>query len=92
MYYSGLGIKKDIQEAVRLFTEASEAGDTDAQEALGKIYASGDGVAQDYNKAFIYYSEAAMNGSAIGKRERDAAASHLTSTQIHMALKKLGIE
>lgn len=42
--------------------EKAEKGDAEAQYKLGKIYHEGEGVAQDYEQAFNWYSNAAKQG------------------------------
>ncbi len=46
-------------EAVIAFEQAAENGNAIAQWKLGHMYAKGDGVAVDHNKAFAYYSRIA---------------------------------
>lgn len=60
-----------VQEDVRLspeqefaaLTKKAEAGDTNAQHSLGKMYASGEGVAKDDAKAVEWYQKAAEQGN-----------------------------
>ncbi len=50
-YVSGLGVKKSIEEAVKLYVEAYEGRDWLAAGRLARFYASGKGVEQDLDKA-----------------------------------------
>ncbi|EJK56806.1 hypothetical protein THAOC_23231 [Thalassiosira oceanica] len=61
-FYGGLGIQKDMQRAIELWTEAAELGCTKAIFSLGNAFASGDGVEQDMAKAVEFYTNAAMQG------------------------------
>jgi len=48
------------------FAKAANQGDPLAQNMLGLIYKSGDGVPQDYKKAKEWYGKACDNGSQKG--------------------------
>ena len=56
--------EKETPDAVSLLREAAEQGDADAQNELGKCYASGSGVEQSYEEAARYYRMAADQGFA----------------------------
>ena len=57
-----LGLQKDAQKAVELWTEAAEA-----LYNLGVVYALGEGVGQDRAKGIQMYEKSAMGGN-IGSR------------------------
>jgi len=62
-YYSGgLGLQKDVRQAVELYTEAAELGSVEALFNLGVLYYSGDGVQEDKVKAVQLWSKAAKQG------------------------------
>ena len=62
-YYCGqLGLQKDMQMAVELWTEAAELGSIKAIHNLGDLYASGNGVQEDKTKAAEFWTKAAMQG------------------------------
>jgi len=61
-YHGGLGLQKDVQMAVELFTEAAELGSIEALFDLGNAYFHGEGVQQDKGKANEFYKEGAMQG------------------------------
>ena len=46
----------------------ANAGDVDAQMALGSCYYYGIGVQKDYNEAYKWFSEAAKKGNPAAKR------------------------
>ena len=62
-YYHGrLGLQKDKQRAIQLWTEAAEVGSIEALYSLGLAYFSGDRVQQDKAKAAEFFAKAAMQG------------------------------
>ena len=62
-YYQGeLGLQKDMQKGVPLWTQAAELGSVDALHHLGIAYHNGVGVQQDKGKAVQFWSKAAMKG------------------------------
>ncbi|MDR3279987.1 MAG: sel1 repeat family protein [Synergistaceae bacterium] len=63
MYYRGLGVSKDIAEAVKLFTAPAESGAAYAQAALGEIFYA-DMTVKDDAKASGYFRAAADQGIA----------------------------
>src|SRR5262249_49080563 len=48
LYYRGAGVPQDKAEAARWYRKAAEQGEYDAIKWLGKMYATGDGVTQDW--------------------------------------------
>jgi Skp family chaperone for outer membrane proteins len=54
----------DYEQAVAPCTKAAGQGDGEAQLNLGKMYHNGQGVAQDYQQAFKWYSSAGSQGYA----------------------------
>lgn len=60
-----LDIKKtEIDNSLSCTKKAAEQGYADAQFNLGKCYANGDGVPQDYTEAVKWYKKAAEQGNA----------------------------
>ncbi|HEY3326355.1 MAG TPA: tetratricopeptide repeat protein [Novimethylophilus sp.] len=64
MYYSGLGVTQDDQQAVIWFRKAAEQGVAEAQFNLGGMYLAGRGAAQDDRQAADWFRKAAENGVA----------------------------
>ena len=60
--YGSLGLQKDMQKVVELWTEAAELGSIEAFYSLGVAYDFGDGVQQDVPRATEFYEKAAMQG------------------------------
>ncbi|MBQ9948147.1 MAG: SEL1-like repeat protein [Oscillospiraceae bacterium] len=53
-YYRGQGVEKDKFKAVLCYTEAAEQGHFEALIMLGNCFYYGDGVAQNFDKAFYW--------------------------------------
>ena len=63
-YYFGKGIKKNIAEAIKWFTEAAENGEVNSQAILGDFYYYGfDNIKEDIKQARKWYEKAAQQGS-----------------------------
>ena len=54
-------VKKPIEAEIP-FQKRAEAGDAEAQQELGRMYASGNGVLQDYTEAVKWFHMAAEQG------------------------------
>ncbi|MCH5292250.1 MAG: sel1 repeat family protein, partial [Treponema sp.] len=52
--------RNNIQELI----ERAERGDAEAQNELGEMYYDGEGVEQDYDKAFDWFLKSAEQGNA----------------------------
>ena len=62
-FASGRGVKKNLEEAVRLYTVASDDGYCQhAQFALGECYRLGKGVGKDLGEAVRLYKQSAGQG------------------------------
>ena len=61
---NGLGGKKDIQTACRLYRRAAKNGHADAQRALGYLYEKGLGLPENHAKARKWYARAALQADA----------------------------
>lgn len=55
MFFSGLGVKKDIQKAIILMKKSANYGNKFAKHFLGKLYLNGEGVKKDEKKAIDLY-------------------------------------
>lgn len=64
-YDEGEGVKPDLAEALRWFTQAAEQGHLDAQMYVGLYYAKGKGVDRDLKAAVAWYQKAAGRGHAL---------------------------
>ena len=72
-------------EALAQWREAARAGDGKAMLALGRAFAKGLGVPQDYILAHMWLNLAAGRGSAEAARERDALAANMIPQHIASA-------
>jgi TPR repeat protein len=66
---------------------AANQGNDLAQRRLGQMYERGEGVQQDYVKAYMWYSLGTANGVEAGARLRDALAKQMDPDQIAEAQK-----
>lgn len=62
------GKKKDYKQAAEWYQKSAAQGDSWAQNNLGNLYRSGDGVTQDYAKAMELYQQAASKGDSYAYR------------------------
>ena len=74
MHLNGTGTSKNVEEAVRLFTEASKAGDARSDYVLGGLYETGKGVTQSDFFARKHYSLAAKRGHKEAKKKLTSKA------------------
>ncbi len=65
MYADGLGVKKDLPEALRLYEAAANSGEFFAQIALARIFSSGRDIAADPGAARRWYSAVAAQEGAV---------------------------
>jgi TPR repeat protein len=86
MYYAGHAVPQDDREALKWIRRAAEQGQANAQSNLGLMYAKGRGVPQDFVRAYMWYSIAAVALSGDDGRDaaksRDLSASQMTAAQI----------
>lgn len=64
MYFFGLGVAKDMSEAIKWYRSAAEQGGAGVQASLGDIYYNGWGVAQNPDEALKWYRLAAQQNNA----------------------------
>ncbi len=55
MYHDGLGVKKDHQKALELYTKSTENGNRIAPYNIGFMYEYGEGVQKNINTAIKWY-------------------------------------
>jgi hypothetical protein len=55
-----------LEDAFSLFSQSAQLGDTSAMVELGECYSSGEGVAQDENKALAWFRRAGEAGNLAG--------------------------
>jgi TPR repeat protein len=67
MYYSGLGVGVDSDQAVNWYRKAAEAGNAEGMNNLGWMYDAGYGVKTDSQRAIVWYRKAAQLGNQKAK-------------------------
>lgn len=77
--------RQDYRTAFQEFSTLAQAGDSNAQYMLGRMYAQGKGVVQDYAQAHKWYNLAAAQGHHQAAQARDDLAERMTSEQIARA-------
>ena len=75
-------VARDYAEALKWFLKNAEQGIIEAQLGLGHIYEDGEGVAQDYVMAYVWYSLAASQDDLAGEMNRDHVAGRLDATSL----------
>jgi len=75
-----------VRRAYRLFANAADQGDTNAQRILGLMYVTGRGIPQDYVAAHMWLNLAAAAASGDDQKNaatlRDETAAKMTPQQI----------
>lgn len=66
-YANGLGVAKDLVQAVFWYRKAAEQGDAEAQFNLGYSYDNGEGVPKDEIEAYAYYNLAGITHQSARK-------------------------
>lgn len=84
LYYQGLGVAQDYQEAVKWLTKAAEQRHIHAEVTLGGILADGvQGViTKNYPQALMWFIFAAAQGDVEAVEFRDSLAMKMTPVQI----------
>jgi len=62
MYHVGLGVKKDLVQAVAWYQKGATLGNADSQNYLGLWYKSGDGGKKDFEQGLFWYKKSAAQG------------------------------
>jgi len=75
-------IQGDYQSALREFRPLAEEENAVAQNNLGGMYYNGQGVAQDYVQAHMWFSLAAAQGNESARWNRDIVEEKMTPEQI----------
>jgi len=89
LYYQGLGVSQDYQEAVKWMRRAAEQGHVSAQTTLGTIYARGvqGENEKDYPQALMWFIFAAAQGDPNAMEFRDSLVVKMTPAEITQAQK-----
>ena len=65
--YGNLGLTKDFNRAIELWTEAAELGSLNAHYNLGLAYCTGNGVEEDKPRGIRHFQKAAMKGHVLSR-------------------------
>jgi TPR repeat protein len=74
MYEKAEGVTAQLNEAAKWYRKAADQGYSQAQYALGRLFADGRGVLQDYIEAHKWLNLASSNGEAAAATQRDKLA------------------
>ncbi len=75
-YRYGIGVTKDLEQAVQWYQKAADQGNTDAQMNLASVYAKGIGVAKDPKLAMQWMRKAAEQGDFRAQADLGEALMH----------------
>jgi TPR repeat protein len=82
MLAEGLGVEKNMAEAIPLFKSAARTGEFSAQIELGRIYSRGTDVPVDHAAAFNWYSAALAQSDSIDDcEEMEEARKYIANTK-----------
>lgn len=84
--------QKDYVTAYRLFEPLAKQGHSAAQYNLGRMYARGEGIPQNYIEAYKWFFLANKNGRKEGAQAMRALAKKLTDLQMKTAILRAGEE
>ncbi len=62
MYSEGDGIAQDFKQAYKWYSQAALLGDARALYNLGTLYANGEGVERNWDRAKMYFKQACKAG------------------------------
>lgn len=79
--------REDYETAVTWFRKSAEQGEALAQYNLGVKYANGQGVAQDYILAHMWFNIGGANGNKKAMENREIIAKKMTRENISKAQK-----
>lgn len=68
LFFQGLGVTQDYNEALHWYQMAAGNNNTDAQYSLGNMYLMGQGVKQSDQKAAYWYKKAAAQGDDLARQ------------------------
>lgn len=71
----------DYAAAANAFLGPARLGDAESQYMLGRLYALGDGVPQDFVQSWLWFDRAARQGHAPAAQARDALGAILNTAQ-----------
>jgi TPR repeat protein len=69
LYYNGTGVRRDYNEALRLFQLAANQNLPASQHAVGRMYQNGQGVGKNRVEAIAWYLKASDQGYELAKQD-----------------------
>jgi len=85
LYHNGDGVRQSDRDAVEWFQRSAEQKFVLAATALGAQYWAGEGVAQNYNKAYFWYDVALAEGDPNAESKLDELSGELTQDEVAAA-------
>ena len=82
MYKYGTGVNEDSSQAVYWYKKAAEQGNTKAQINLAVMYASGEGILENFVLAYKWANLAAALGNENAREMKNEVKKRMTRTQI----------
>jgi hypothetical protein len=70
-YRWGVGVPRDLTEAVRWIRLAADNGYAPAERTLGNLYEKGEGVPASEEEAITWYKRAARQGDTFAQKDLD---------------------
>ena len=70
MYYRGIGVEEDINQALKWYTKAvtrNESENVDVIRIIGRTYYFGEGIEKDYSMAYKWFKIAAEKNDAFSQ-------------------------
>lgn len=87
MYFDGLGVSQDNNEAVRWTRKAAEQGFDSAQHYLGRMYSEGIALPRDSIQGYAWFNIAARSGNSTARKDCDELAKKMSAAEITAAEK-----
>ena len=91
MYGAGDGVAQDDKKALHYTHRAAQMGHASAQANMGMRYLTGEGVQEDYVRAYAWWALASMHGSSQARDALEMIASIMSRKQVKKA-KELGLQ
>ena len=96
MYVQGLGVERDVAQALEWYRKSAEQGFAESLNDLGFMYANGSGVPQDLVQAYVLFTQAASTGDEKTLRlaldNRKSIAQRMTEAQLSEAERRLKVD
>ncbi len=81
-YYLGLGVRRDIRQALKWYELSAKSGNPEAQRNLGVLYESGVLGNRDFEQAYVWLYAAYKQGNMNAAKTLDAISGQLSPGRI----------